>query len=186
MPRAPSTRATRCGLTPSLRCSLPRYVADGSGVTSVSRRLPGAGRSGAGVPVAERSGPAAMSTSLGSNTYNRQNWEDAVSPGERPGQALRPPAAGRVSGWGAGQGREAAAEAALGAGRAARGEPRRGCRGSPGPEDGAPCPVLPALRRGLGCSGTGEALRQLRGLIWARRATFFSAEASPGWAQCRQ
>lgn len=123
-----------------------------------------------------------MSTSLGSNTYNRQNWEDAVSPGERPGQALRPPAAGRVSGWGAGQSREAA----LGAGRAARGERRRGCRGSPGPEDGAPCPVLPALRRGLGCSGAGEALRQLRGLIWARPATFFSAEASPGWAQCRQ
>lgn len=38
----------------------------------------------------QRSG-AAMSTSLGSNTYNRQNWEDAVSGGGRaaPGEPGR-------------------------------------------------------------------------------------------------
>lgn len=77
----------------------------------------------------QRSG-AAMSTSLGSNTYNRQNWEDAVSGGGRaePGE----PGRAGLGWWGPSpprerverQGREARGvrEAGLGAGTF-RGDP---------------------------------------------------------------
>lgn len=37
-----------------------------------------------------------MSTSLGSNTYNRQNWEDAVSPEDGGGEAGRALAGGAL------------------------------------------------------------------------------------------
>lgn len=72
-----------------------------------------------------------MSTSLGSNTYNRQNWEDAVSRGHGGGEpgrgGPRPREPFAAVGRGKAVGRGVRGAGALGAGR--RGELR--LRGPP-------------------------------------------------------
>lgn len=112
-----------------------------------------------------------MSTSLGSNTYNRQNWEDAVSGGggEGPGQPGRaglgrrgPAAVLRERVWRQGRGgEENAASAAPGLG------PSRGTRHLPcGP---ATCPgdLPPAWGRAV--LPPGRALPRLPGPSLRRR-----------------
>lgn len=151
--------------------------------------LPGAAacREGGGaarrLPAAEGSGaaPAAMSTSLGSNTYNRQNWEDAVSPG-----------GGRECVWCRGRplglGRDLPAVPP--SGKALPPFPRPSLRAvQAGKGNGLPWAAPPRRVWGVWWLTGRGGLTAAVGLSGARRepaAAVRGAEASPGWAQCEQ